>query len=89
MQVFAVFDVSNPEWMKKHLSTQYPDDHFFSEPSTFFIAVRGKTTRQLGDEIGFDGSHDIRGIIVPVTSFWGIHNRDLWEWISVKMNANG
>ena len=88
MQVFAVFDVSMPDRVKSRLDEKFPDDYFQSGHSTFFVATTGKTTRQMAHEIGVENRGDGRAVIVPVSSYWGVHNSDLWEWISVKMTQN-
>ena len=89
MQVYAVFGVSNPQLMTTILSEKFPNNYFLAQPDAFFVAATGVTTRQLGDKLGFDGSQDLAGIVIPVTSYWGRHSTELWEWINLKMNSDG
>ena len=87
MQVFAVFDVSDPTSVKAALEQNFPGNYYQIGTSTFFVATVGKTTRQVAEVIGLDG--DRRLVVVPVASYWGVHNAELWEWLSVKMSQYG
>ena len=89
MQVFAVFAVSNPQLMIDGLNANFEENYYFVEPNTFFVATTNKTTRQLSDAVGLTGETNLGGIVIPVTSYWGRENPDIWEWINIKMNANG
>lgn len=89
MQVFALFDVSDPTQVKQCLEDRYESDYRAVEPNIFFVAARDMTTRELWEDICPDASNPIRGVILPVTSVYGFHDRELWEWIGVKMRANG
>lgn len=90
MQVFAIFKVHNPDLVKTKIVEQYPDGHYEAGDSTFFVATRGETTRQVATKVGLgDGDGATSGIVIPVTSYWGRQDRTLWEWISVQQNTNG
>ena len=85
MQVFAVFDVSNPEVVSRNLQL-FHMGNFFVTNNTFFVAASGTTTRQLAESIGFaDGGGVNQGIVISVSSYWGRHDPELWEWIAAQM----
>ena len=89
MQVFAIFDVSNPQKVEIGLMKHYPTNFYRAGDTTFFVATRGETTKQVAENIGFgDDPAPVTGVIVPVVTYWGRHNRELWEWISVKQDTN-
>lgn len=92
MQVFAVFSVADPGRVKVGIDEHYGNNHFEAASGVFFIATEGETTRQLATKIGLgDDNEDgiTTGIVIPVTSYWGRYNSQLWEWISVKQSSNG
>ena len=92
MQVFAVFSVRDPSRVKAGIVKHYRDNHYDTGNDVFFIATSGETTRQVATKLGLgDDNADgvTTGIIIPVMSYWGRHSSELWEWISVKQNANG
>lgn len=89
MQVFAIFDVSQPAPLKAKLAEKYPGDYYQSGGNTFFVATSGKTTRQIAEEVGFDTTEDGRAVIMLVSAYWGVHSPDLWEWLKAKMSQNG
>ena len=89
MQVFVAFNISDPSLVKSKLEQRY-SGRYYDDDRTFFIATEGETTRQLASNIGLgDEEPATSGIVIPVTSFWGRYNSEVWEWISVKLNANG
>ena len=92
MQVFAVFSVADSSRVKAGIDEHYGNNHYEAADGVFFIATEGETTRQLATKIGLgddDGAGVTSGIVVPVTSYWGRYNSQLWEWISVKQSSNG
>ena len=90
MPVFAIFEVSAPEFIREHLQQSYPDAHLEVSSRTFLVADRLTTSVQLGEKLGLsDTEPRSRAIIVPVTSYWGYHNRSIWEWISAKRAEYG
>ena len=92
MQVFAVFNVADPSRVKSGIDAHYRDSCYEVGSGVFFIATAGETTRQLATKIGLGddiGTGVTSGIVIPVTSYWGRHSTELWEWISVKQSSNG
>lgn len=89
MQVFAAFSLTDPGNVRKCANEHYPGDFYETEQGAFFIATSGETTRQVASKVGLGDEPAGTGVVAPVTSYWGRHSRELWEWISVKLNANG
>lgn len=89
MQVFAIFDVSDPDPVRERIKARYGDNCYETGRNSFFVATEGETTRQLASAIGLGDESASSGIVIPVTSYWGRHDSQLWEWIGVKLNANG
>ena len=92
MQVFAVFKVADPGRVMAGISKHYSSSYYQAGDDVFFIATEGETTRQLATKVGLGDDNPAgvtSGIVVPVTSYWGRHNAELWEWISVKQSSNG
>ena len=92
-QVFAMFDVNNRARVQKRLEESFPDDFLPVGSQAFLVAASGITTRQLADRLGLSTPNSLQpsqtGIVVPVTTYWGLHNTDVWEWIAAKTQANG
>ena len=84
MQVFAIFDVSNPDRIRGRIKTQF-SEYYDCGTNSFFVADTNKTTQQIAESVGLDQE---RGIVMPVTSFWGYHDSELWEWIGIKLRTN-
>ncbi len=88
MQVFAVFNISRINAVRQKVEERYPGN-FRQEGNCLFLETEGETTREVAEKIGFGQDNLSSGIVLPVTSYWGRADPELWEWISVKMDANG
>ncbi len=90
MQVFVAFNISHQALVRARILKSYDGNYFDAGNGSFFISTDGETTRQVATKIGLGDDADVTsGIVISVTTYWGRYNKDLWEWISVKMNANG
>ena len=93
MQVFAVFAVKDETRVRKGLEDHYPDQFWKVGNSAYFLATKDETTREvatklgLGDQIGGQGVTS--GIVIPVSSYHGRGDSDMWEWIAVRRRSNG
>ena len=89
MQVFVAFNISDPALVRRKLEQRY-SGRYYDDDNTFFVATEGETTRQLASKIGLgDEEPATSGIVIPVINYWGRYNSEVWEWISVKLSANG
>ena len=89
MKIFVAFNISDVELVRNKLIKNY-NGNFYDDGSSFFIATEGETTRQLATKIGLgEEEPSTRGIVVPVTVFWGRYNPEVWEWIIAKQRTNG
>ena len=90
MQVFLVCSMSSPSQVLGRVKEHY-DANFLSvgDNEVLLIATDGQTTQQVSENIGLGEENLSTGIVLRVGSYWGRHNPDVWEWIAVKMEANG
>lgn len=90
MQVFVAFAINDFDRVRRGLEAHYGGgNHYNAGRGTWFIATNGETTRQVATKIGVGDSQDpTGGIVVPVSSYWGRHSHDLWEWIDLKQKAD-
>ena len=92
MQVYVAFAISDLDRVRLGLRAHYEKYHYNAGRGTFFVATRGETTKQVASKLGLgDGNEHgtTGGIVVPVTSYWGRHSNDLWEWIDTMQATNG
>lgn len=93
MQVFAVFAVKSPTRVREGLDEHYGNQYRVVENGVYLLATKDETTREVATKIGLGDEQEDRegtsGIVVPVTSYWGRGDPNMWEWIAVKRRANG
>ena len=93
MQVFVAFAVDDFDRVRRGVARYYNNHHYNAGRGAWFIATEGETARQVATKLGLgdvdpaDGN-TTGGIVVPVTSFWGRHSVDLWEWIGTKQRQS-
>ena len=89
MQVFVAFNISEPTLVREKVKKHYNSD-FYEDDNCFFLATDGETTRQVATKIGLgDEEPTTLGVVIPITTYWGLYKQEVWEWINVKLNANG
>ena len=90
MQVYAVFDVSNPGRVREGIQKHYPDQNYSGRENTFFIATRGETAQQVAVNLGVSrkAADTTSGVVVLVTKYWGHYSTDLWDWINANQTSS-
>ena len=91
MQVFAIFALGNPDDTFKRVQAEYPVEDYLLVDGAALVASRGVTTKQVAQRLhlSIEAPPSSAGIVVPITTYWGYHNPDIWEWIRAKQEHNG
>jgi len=93
MQVFAVFAVKDRTRVQKALDEHYENQYRAVEDGAYLLATKDETTREVATKIGLgdelEGREVTSGIVVPVTSYWGRGDPNMWEWLAVRRRSNG
>lgn len=93
MQVFAVFGVENRTRVQEGLDEHYEKQYRIVGDGVYLLATKDETTREVATKLGLgdvlEGRKVTSGIVVPVTSYWGRGDPDMWEWIAVRRRSNG
>ena len=93
MQVFAVFAVKNEARVETGLEVHYSDQCRPVGRGAYLDATKDETPREvattpgLGDEVA--GHATTGGIVVPITSYFGRSNSDMWEWLAAQQRSDG
>ena len=90
MQVYAIFDVSDPDRVQEGIRKHYPEHNYIGRASTFFIATRGETSQQVAKNLGVSrkAANTTSGVVVLVTKYWGHYQTDLWDWINANQTSS-
>jgi hypothetical protein len=88
MQVFVVFGVNPSQSVQETVvKAAFPNDHLIIDNTTCLVACNGMTVKQLADTLGMGDERSQAGIVSTLDTYWGRHNSNTWEWISVKMQS--
>ena len=87
MQVFVVFGLGSSQAVQGNIVKSFPNDYLTIDSTTFLVACQGMTAQQLATVLGMGDEVALTGIVVPIHTYWGRHNTNTWEWISVKSQS--
>lgn len=95
MTIFAILradNLPNNQLLHDAIHARYPTDSYRSSVGQWLVAS-DKTTVELCTELGIVPKGSFPGtIVLAVSSYYGVHNLELWDWIKAKWEkgtANG
>ncbi len=77
--IYAVIPFDSEENITRQLNSLEQPVYFGEAPKAYFVSYNG-TTSELANAVGLKEGGTSRGIVIPVTNYFGFANRDLWEW---------
>jgi hypothetical protein len=84
MTIFAILradDLSNNETLQADISSKFPAAHYRVSTGQWLISY-DKTAQDLSAEFGLVKGSPFNGtLVVSISSYYGVHNPQLWEWI--------
>ena len=81
--IYAVIPFDSGADITSQLNSLERPVYLSEAPSIYFVSYNG-TTRELANAVGFGDGKTNRGIVIPVTNYYGFASRDLWEWLELK-----
>ena len=84
MQVYAILFVNAPsEPLRAVIRGAFPDNFYEITPQQWLVAAN-KTAEEIARTLGIgDGDHG-QVMILGVSSYYGWHRKDAWDWMSIK-----
>lgn len=87
MGVFVIFSSleKDPELSRigNNLKQKFsPADLCEADNRTWFVSASFTTPKELFDYIALTGTEFF--LVMPVTAYWGIHKKHVWDWLASK-----
>jgi hypothetical protein len=82
MTVFAILSDAGNERAKGKILELFPAA-FQIAPGQHAVSATGLTASQIAAQIGANGELG-RFVVFAISSYWGYHNKELWEWLKVN-----
>ncbi len=62
----------------------WPEHHYIVNDMLAFIAGDPSLTltADVSAKIGFDQQHNILGVVLQISHYYGFHSNALWEWMA-------
>jgi len=87
MSVFAVITSNAPEMLEKLIPVRLaPQDYHRVDEHTWFVNAPSAivTPKELSDFLGVSNGEAGRALILHITSYYGYHAKETWDWLNVK-----
>jgi hypothetical protein len=83
MAIFVVMTVGDGVDLQSRIAKLYPNDHLHLTTGQWLVAA-DMTAKELSEKLGVvDGSAG-RVLVAAISSYYGRHAANVWEWIKVK-----
>ena len=87
MPVFAVLaGGDNPE-LGKRIADKFKDNHYSVFPGQWLVDAN-ETVKSMADELTLSAGDVGRVLVLKVDSYYGYHDKDLWDWLELPQ-SNG
>lgn len=88
MTVFAILETTENQALGERIQHEYPLDHVKVAVGQWLVSDVGNA-KTVSDRLGITGDANVRGtMILSISSYYGRHNTEIWEWIKSKMEAS-
>lgn len=87
MTVFAVIASNDPVALEKKISGNFATQDFHKvDEKTWLVSppVNIVTAKELVDFLGISSGAAGRVLVLLVSSYYGYHARDTWDWLTAK-----
>jgi hypothetical protein len=85
MPVYAIIATKRPEDLGRKIETDYPDDFISVRDDVWLVDYDG-TTQGLAAKLGIRSGESGSGLVIPVDTYSGRANADIWDWLKVHMS---
>ncbi|CAM3715599.1 hypothetical protein BS639_17065 [Rouxiella silvae] len=86
MPVFSVVATSTPVEVEKKLNNTFPPSDIYKvdDKQWFVSSAMINTPKELCEKAAFSNGEGGTVIVVLFASYFGFHNRGVWEWLTSK-----
>ncbi|MDD9245282.1 hypothetical protein PVM12_14695 [Enterobacter soli] len=84
MTIYSIAATSDPQKVQAAIKNHFDEpDYFEVHPGFWFVSSGLATPKELSDLIA--PNREIGTfIVVPVTGYYGFHNKVMWDWFSAR-----
>lgn len=87
MTVFAV--MSQSEEIGGQITAIYPEDSYKVGYGQWLVSDSSATARAVSEKLGLvKGSPYSSTLVVGISSYYGLHSTEMWDWIKAKLEAS-
>lgn len=83
MTVFAIMAPAASPGLQAAIERSFANNFLKLADNEWLVAANDLTTQQIGERLGPKGENG-KFVVVSVVSYWGYHDRNIWEWLKVK-----
>jgi hypothetical protein len=83
MTLYAIIAPQADPRLQVAINRVFPNKNFEFAGGQFVASAPGLTAQQVALLLGDDSAVG-RYVVFPFVSFWGVHRKDLWEWLTAN-----
>ncbi|AWN47147.1 hypothetical protein DK419_13170 [Methylobacterium terrae] len=88
MSLFLVAaTISSAPLIEQAVNEKYANENYRLERGQWIVSAHGMTVMQVAKSLGIgeENAPNMLAIVVLIANYWGRHDRDLWEWMKIKL----
>ena len=87
MTVFVIIESQPPAALEGRIKAQFPDDYYRLADGQWLVSAK-MTAVDLSNSLGLKPGSGLGGtLVVSISSYYGLHSPEVWDWIKTKMEA--
>ena len=90
MAIFAILrsdSAASNDALSALIAERYPNDFYRVTPGQWLISA-SETTRSISERLDIvKGSPGRSTLVVAISSYYGVHTTELWDWIRSKLEG--
>lgn len=84
MAIFAVMSPGTNPALGVAVGRAFQDNHYAIAEGQYLVAAQSMTTKEVTEKLGAESGALGQIVVLAVTSHYGWHTKDVWEWLQVK-----
>ena len=85
LQTFIICSSTDSQDLQKKIIKEFNkgDNYYIVRNDSQWIVAADMTTQQVYEKIEIDGDRKPNVVVFLTANYWGLHNKDMWEWLEL------
>jgi hypothetical protein len=88
MTIFAIMGTGKLPELAASIMEHYPTQFYKLRDAHWFVSDI-VTSREVSDKLGMSDGVRGEGVVLAVSGYWGLTDKQLWEWLASREGISG